>query len=312
MVNYCCVSGCGRNSRNYKLLNYYCLPKEEERQKEWLKLANRLDLLEKKPDVRLRYRVCSRHFAQSSIKNKHLHADAVPSLHLPGEDGETGSSEEELHHENIVCNGCKKPVYGFRYKCLTCPDYDLCSTCEVLEEHPNHYMIRIPKPLKFKTIQDRIQNLQNVFRQESLNDPDSSDDEPITKYVKKYDSGVDLSDDVKNDIRNEVSMMLNRQQEQKKVKKSRIGKKRGSEAERPMKKQKVEVAASGIRDEIPEVVFADVNEANNSAMEIKHEVPVFYVPNAEDTAQPTIQMKLSDDLSMLVIDMNNQKTLYSL
>lgn len=58
---------------------------------------------------------------------------------------------------------------------------------------------------------------------------------------------MDLSDDVKNDIRNEVSMMLNRQQEQKKVKKSRIGKKRGSEAERPMKKQKVEVAASGIR-----------------------------------------------------------------
>lgn len=112
MVNYCCVYGCGRNSRTSKHLYYHSVPKDELRwdrfiwfpdvlgsscffanyeqifcnfsQEQWLIAAGREDLLEKPQEKRNTYRFCSRHFAAQSIKNKHLCNDATPSLHLPG------------------------------------------------------------------------------------------------------------------------------------------------------------------------------------------------------------------------------------
>ena len=33
-------------------------------------------------------------------------------------------------HPGVSCDNCDKDIHGFRYKCVTCPDYDLCGKCE--------------------------------------------------------------------------------------------------------------------------------------------------------------------------------------
>ncbi|CCE80155.1 Piso0_003257 [Millerozyma farinosa CBS 7064] len=47
---------------------------------------------------------------------------------------ESTKPEDELVHEAVACDNCSKtefiPIKGTRYKCLVCPNYDLCSTCE--------------------------------------------------------------------------------------------------------------------------------------------------------------------------------------
>ncbi len=50
-------------------------------------------------------------------------------------------------HMGVTCDGCEGEVYGYRYKCAVCPDYDLCSKCESKGNvHPGHNMVRIADP----------------------------------------------------------------------------------------------------------------------------------------------------------------------
>ncbi|KAJ7492359.1 hypothetical protein FB451DRAFT_1022268 [Mycena latifolia] len=45
----------------------------------------------------------------------------------------------EMHF--VTCNGCSKPIFGVRYKCMhpECPDFDLCESCEAfpIPMHPD-------------------------------------------------------------------------------------------------------------------------------------------------------------------------------
>ncbi|KAJ4436526.1 hypothetical protein ANN_16557, partial [Periplaneta americana] len=54
--------------------------------------------------------------------------------------------EGQQVHVGVTCDGCQKGVEGFRYKCIQCPDYDLCVSCESKGLHGEHYMIRMPVP----------------------------------------------------------------------------------------------------------------------------------------------------------------------
>jgi hypothetical protein len=59
------------------------------------------------------------------------------------EDDSNASGET---HPNVSCDACDKGVRGFRYKCVVCPDYDLCGGCEAKGQHSHHNMIRISNP----------------------------------------------------------------------------------------------------------------------------------------------------------------------
>jgi len=58
-----------------------------------------------------------------------------------------GATPQFLLHPGVQCDGCDSEIRGYRYKCIECPDFDLCFTCEMKKMHGDHMMIRIVKPL---------------------------------------------------------------------------------------------------------------------------------------------------------------------
>ncbi|XP_076235911.1 uncharacterized protein LOC143180224 [Calliopsis andreniformis] len=58
---------------------------------------------------------------------------------------------QKVYHPNIICDSCDGDILGFRYKCIQCEDYDLCSNCETLGLHSEHCMIRMPQPLQWSS-----------------------------------------------------------------------------------------------------------------------------------------------------------------
>jgi len=64
----------------------------------------------------------------------------------------TRITEENLAvHKTVICDGCEmNPLKGDRFKCVTCPNYDLCSYCNATGMHSHHTMIKIKEPLDKK------------------------------------------------------------------------------------------------------------------------------------------------------------------
>ena len=44
-------------------------------------------------------------------------------------------------HSDIKCNNCEAcPINGYRYKCLECPNYNLCDECEKIVSHEHNFI----------------------------------------------------------------------------------------------------------------------------------------------------------------------------
>uniref|UniRef100_A0A914C3W3 ZZ-type domain-containing protein n=1 Tax=Acrobeloides nanus TaxID=290746 RepID=A0A914C3W3_9BILA len=73
-------------------------------------------------------------------------------------DDESTDDESEPNeiHTGIDCDECSKRVKGIRYKCVECPDYDLCNTCEDCEQHTYHTLIRLVKPITSSKLREYI------------------------------------------------------------------------------------------------------------------------------------------------------------
>jgi len=70
------------------------------------------------------------------------------------EAGEASPSENPFDaiHPGIVCDGCENAIFGDRYKCTTCADFDLCAKCEQKKVHKEsgHTFLKITMPSFFK------------------------------------------------------------------------------------------------------------------------------------------------------------------
>jgi hypothetical protein len=56
-----------------------------------------------------------------------------------------GAPEGPLIHFNVVCDNCDGSIIGNRYKCTTCPNYDLCEECKTKDVHKEHPMNMLKK-----------------------------------------------------------------------------------------------------------------------------------------------------------------------
>ncbi len=89
----------------------------------------------------------------------------------------------EVVHTQAACDGCReRPLIGVRYKCLYCPDYDLCSKClESLEafhptnstnsmfgsrkkpiHDPSHRFVRMASAIPVKNLPTYLQNRDDM------------------------------------------------------------------------------------------------------------------------------------------------------
>lgn len=79
--------------------------------------------------------------------------NVVPSTSAPATSARRASTSSanasdpirRVHHIGVICDGCEGEIFGFRYKCIECVDFDLCMDCED-KMHSQHMMIRMTEP----------------------------------------------------------------------------------------------------------------------------------------------------------------------
>lgn len=86
----------------------------------------------------------SKVFVVKNAAVKSVQFQENPSI-APSAPTESTSAPNRAYHKNVICDGCDKEIYGYRYKCLECADFDLCMECEP-KQHNHHLMIRIAHP----------------------------------------------------------------------------------------------------------------------------------------------------------------------
>lgn len=73
------------------------------------------------------------------------------------------ATAELICHEGITCNKCEQDIFGNRYNCIECEDYDLCMACEKEMHHSEHIMVRYAHPddkIRFSKLTQQILNDQ--------------------------------------------------------------------------------------------------------------------------------------------------------
>ncbi|XP_026465287.1 LOW QUALITY PROTEIN: sequestosome-1-like [Ctenocephalides felis] len=69
-----------------------------------------------------------------------------------------------VHHVGVVCDGCGGEIYGYRYKCVECPDFDLCSRCESNGVHSEHCFLRLTDFTATRRLRKCLSASRKMFR----------------------------------------------------------------------------------------------------------------------------------------------------
>ncbi|XP_014467501.1 PREDICTED: sequestosome-1 [Dinoponera quadriceps] len=86
-------------------------------------------------------------------------------------------------HPGVICDVCENTIRGFRFKCMQCPDYDLCTSCMTIGYHPEHFMVRMTEPVEWSSYHGR--RLAHHMR----------------KFMKKASSGTTSHNDKDDETR---------------------------------------------------------------------------------------------------------------
>ncbi len=77
-------------------------------------------------------------------------SNTIPTAPNPTNPDARSSNVDEIRrifHEGYLCDVCDKQIYGFRYKCLDCEEFDICMDCEPRQIHKEHFLLRISNPI---------------------------------------------------------------------------------------------------------------------------------------------------------------------
>ncbi|XP_060644676.1 protein ref(2)P [Drosophila nasuta] len=89
-------------------------------------------------------------FLSQCEKNMHMQISSAGEEKVEAKHDETAAPPVDdpsnfVIHDGVQCDACGTlPMIGFRYKCVQCPDFDLCQRCESAHKHSDHLMVRMP------------------------------------------------------------------------------------------------------------------------------------------------------------------------
>ena len=100
----------------------------------------------------------------------------------------------QTRHEGIKCNVCfKSPIVGYRYKCVSCNNYNLCEECEEANEKSNahpHFFIKMAKYIQNNNDNDNF--IHEQFKNRKKNDDEDDNEFSIIKFGNKKDYSIEI------------------------------------------------------------------------------------------------------------------------
>ena len=74
------------------------------------------------------------------------------------------TSPTGLKHDNTLCDTCRaQPIFGIRWKCAECNNYDLCSACYHSDKHNlRHRFFRLASPNQEKVLVDSRRKTKKI------------------------------------------------------------------------------------------------------------------------------------------------------
>lgn len=157
------------------------LERKSKKHKKYVSLKSSLDFKELMRSLKvkntLKLRIVERLHCRSTPSDDSHAVDRITVL---------GSQDDVLpisllkgdNHEGVLCDNCftigsPTPICGLRYKCVICPNFDLCELCfskrnRVVNHDASHPMLAVDNPHFLKSHQVEIVSSDGLFAQDNL------------------------------------------------------------------------------------------------------------------------------------------------